>query len=163
MRTQNTAWAEELASHGYLVAALDHPYDSAAVVLTDGRTIRSRTASTGDRDKDTALSAGWTAVRAADLRFVLTQLDRLGRGEIADPLTGRLDTGRVAVAGHSMGGAAALQAARRDRRFDAVMDLDGYPHGPTTPSSTSRRSRSPRPSPPKPTHATCPASPRPSS
>lgn len=39
VRTQNTAWAEELASHGYLVAALDHPYDSAAVVLTDGRTI----------------------------------------------------------------------------------------------------------------------------
>ncbi|MFM9702635.1 alpha/beta hydrolase family protein [Streptomyces galilaeus] len=134
VRTQNTAWAEELASHGYLVAALDHPYDSAAVVLTDGRTIRSRTVSTGDRDKDTALSAGWTAVRAADLGFVLTQLDRLGRGEIAGLLTGRLDTGRVAVAGHSMGGAAALQAARRDRRFDAVMDLDGYPHGPTTPS-----------------------------
>ncbi len=51
-RTQNTAWAEELASHGYLVAALDHPYDSAAVVLTDGRTIHTKTASTGDRDKE---------------------------------------------------------------------------------------------------------------
>jgi dienelactone hydrolase len=33
-----------------------------------------------------------------------------------------------------MGGAAALQAARRDRRFDAVVDLDGYPHGPVSPS-----------------------------
>ncbi|MFE9676904.1 hypothetical protein ACFYO5_22590 [Streptomyces sp. NPDC006259] len=134
VRTQNTAWAEELASHGYVVAALDHPYDSAAVVLTDGRAIRTRTASTGDRDKDTALSAGWTAVRAADLSFVLTQLDRLGGGEIADPLTGRLDAGRVAVTGHSMGGAAALRAARQDRRFDAVIDLDGYPHGPLSPS-----------------------------
>jgi len=29
-RTTNTAWAEELASHGYAVAALDHPYDTAA-------------------------------------------------------------------------------------------------------------------------------------
>jgi predicted dienelactone hydrolase len=134
VRTQNTAWAEELASHGYLVAALDHPYDSAAVVLTDGRTIHTRTTSTGDRDKDNALAAGWTAVRAADLSFVRTQLDRLGRGEIAGPLTGRLDTSRVAVTGHSMGGAAALQAARQDHRFDAVIDLDGYPHGPTSPS-----------------------------
>ncbi|MFI7082137.1 alpha/beta hydrolase family protein [Streptomyces anulatus] len=134
VRTQNTAWAEELASHGYAVAALDHPYDSAAVVLTDGRTIHTKTTSTGDRDKDNKLAAGWTTVRGADLSFVLTQLDRLGRGEIAGPLTGRLDTGRVAVTGHSMGGAAALQAARQDHRFDAVIDLDGYPHGPTSPS-----------------------------
>ncbi|WP_307868788.1 alpha/beta hydrolase family protein [Umezawaea beigongshangensis] len=134
VRTQNTAWAEELASHGYVVAALDHPYDSAAVVLADGRTINSETTSTGDRDEDDELAAGWTAVRAADLGFVLTRLDALDRGGAADQLTGRLDTGRVAVTGHSMGGAAALQAARRDHRFDAVIDLDGYPHGATSPS-----------------------------
>ncbi len=134
VRTQNTAWAEELASHGYVVAALDHPYDSAAVVLTDGRTIHTKIASTGVRDKDDKLADGWTTVRAADLSFVLTQLGRLDRGEIAGPLTGRLETGHVAVTGHSMGGAAALQAARQDHRFDAVIDLDGYPHGPTSPS-----------------------------
>ncbi|MFJ4876932.1 alpha/beta hydrolase family protein [Streptomyces sp. NPDC088745] len=134
VRTQNTAWAEELASHGYVVAALDHPYDSAAVVLTGGRVIHTKTASTGDRDKDNRLAADWTAVRAADLSFVLTQLDRLHRGEITGPLTGRLDTSRAAVTGHSMGGAAALQAARQDRRFDAVIDLDGYPHGPASPA-----------------------------
>ncbi|MCX5380413.1 dienelactone hydrolase family protein [Streptomyces sp. NBC_00091] len=134
VRSQNTAWAEELASHGYLVAALDHLYDSTVVVLADGRTIRATTASSGDRDRDEELAAGWTAVRAVDLGFVLTQLERLDRGETADPLTGRLDTGRAAVAGHSLGGAAALQAARQDRRFDAVVDLDGYPHGPTAPA-----------------------------
>ncbi|MBP0450682.1 dienelactone hydrolase family protein [Kitasatospora sp. RG8] len=134
VRTQNTAWAEELASHGYVVAALDHPYDSAAVVLADGRTINTETASSGDPDKDEELAAGWTAVRAADLSFVLTQLDDLDRGGTADPLSGRLDTSRAAVTGHSMGGAAALQAARQDHRFDAVIDLDGYPHGPASPS-----------------------------
>ncbi|MEU8773428.1 hypothetical protein [Streptomyces sp. NPDC048606] len=134
VRTQNTAWAEELASHGYVVAALDHPYDSTAVLLTDGRTIRATTASSGDRDRDEELAAGWTAVRAADLGFVLTRLERLDRGEDADPLTGRLDTGRAAVTGHSLGGAAALRAARQDPRFAAVIDLDGYPHGPTEPA-----------------------------
>jgi len=40
VRTQNSAWAEDLASHGYVVAAVDHPYDSAAVVLADGTVIR---------------------------------------------------------------------------------------------------------------------------
>jgi predicted dienelactone hydrolase len=134
VRTQNTSWAEELASRGYVVAALDHPYDSAAVVLADGRTVRTKVAATGDPNKDEQLAAGWTRVRAADLSFVLTQLGRLDRGEVAGPLTERLDTGRVAVAGHSLGGAAALQAARQDRRFKAVINLDGYPHGPT-PSS----------------------------
>ncbi|BAJ26791.1 alpha/beta hydrolase family protein [Kitasatospora setae] len=131
-RTQNTAWAEELASHGYLVAALDHPYDSAAVLLDDGRTVRTATSSTGDRDADQRLAAEWTAVRAADLRFALTELTALDAG--TDPLAGRIDTGRAAAAGHSMGGAAALQAARQDARFAAAVDLDGFPHGPADPA-----------------------------
>ncbi|MFE6056748.1 alpha/beta hydrolase family protein [Kitasatospora sp. NPDC056446] len=134
VRTQNTAWAEELASHGYVVAALDHPYDSAAVVLDDGRTVTTETSSSGDAAQDEKLAADWTAVRAADLGFVLTRLDGLDRGGNADPLGGRLDTARVAVTGHSMGGAAALQAARQDHRFGAVIDLDGFPHGPATPA-----------------------------
>ncbi|MGW7538356.1 alpha/beta hydrolase family protein [Amycolatopsis sp. NPDC054798] len=132
VRTQNTALAEELASHGYVVAALDHLYDSAAVVLADGRTITTATVSTGDRNEDDKLADGWTAIRAADLGFALTRLEGLDRG--GDPLTGRLDTGRVAAAGHSMGGAAALQAARRDHRINAVVDLDGYPRGPLSPA-----------------------------
>ncbi|WP_370944250.1 alpha/beta hydrolase family protein [Amycolatopsis sp. cg5] len=131
VRSQNTAWAEELASHGYVVAALDHPYDSAAVVLADGRTITTATVSSGDRDTDDKLGDEWTAIRAADLSFVLTRLEGLERG---DPLAGRLDTGRVAATGHSMGGAAALQAARLDHRIDAVIDLDGYPRGPLSPA-----------------------------
>ncbi len=130
VRTQNTAWAEELAGRGYVVAALDHPYDSAVVTLTDGRTIRTRVASTGDRVEDERRAAGWTAVRAADLSFVLTQLGRLDRGEIPGPLTGRLDTRRAAATGHSIGGGAALQAAHQDARFAAVIDLDGFPHDP---------------------------------
>ncbi|MFF4378364.1 alpha/beta hydrolase family protein [Kitasatospora sp. NPDC001547] len=130
VRTQNTAWAEELASHGYVVAALDHPYDSAAVVLADGRTVGTALAATGDDAEDDRRAAETTGIRAADLGFVLTQLGRLDRGEIDGPLAGRLDTGRAAATGHSLGGAAALQAARQDRRFAAVIDLDGYPRDP---------------------------------
>ncbi|MDQ1013056.1 hypothetical protein QFZ82_007541 [Streptomyces sp. V4I23] len=106
-----------------MVAALDHPYDSATVVLTDGRTINTKLALTYDPVQA-------TRVRAADLSFVPTPLGRLNRGEIAGPLSGRLETGRVAVTGHSVSGAA-LHAARQDRRFDAAIDLDGYPHDPT--------------------------------
>ena len=130
VRTQSTVWAEELASRGYVVAALDHPYDSAAVVLDDGRTIPTRLRADDDPSDDDRQAAGWTAVRAADLSFALTQLGRLDRGALPGPLQGRIDAGHAAATGHSLGGAAALQAVRQDSRFDAVVDIDGFPRDP---------------------------------
>lgn len=127
VRTQNTAWAEELASRGYAVVALDHPYDSAAVTLADGTTIGTQVAPSGDDAEDNRRANAWTAVRAADLSFALSRLDT----DLPAPLTGLLDTGRSAVTGHSLGGAAALLAARRDPRFRAVIDLDGFPRDPS--------------------------------
>ncbi len=47
------------------------------------------------------------------------------------PLAGRIDPDRVAVTGHSLGGAAALQAARQDPAFAAAINLDGYPRDPS--------------------------------
>lgn len=127
VRTQNTAWAEELASRGYAVAALDHPYDSAAVTFTNGRTVGTQVAATGDDAEDNRRAAQWTAIRAADLSFALTQLT----SDPPPPLKGRLDSAQAAVTGHSLGGAAALLAARQDQRFTAVINIDGYPRDPT--------------------------------
>jgi len=117
VRGQNTVWAQELASHGYVVVALDHPYDSAAVVLENGTVVRTRITTSG------TTTAGWTAVRAQDLSFVHAQLDHTR-------FAGMLDLDRVAVTGHSVGGGAALMAARQDHRFAAVIDLDGFPYDP---------------------------------
>lgn len=130
IRQQNTAWAIELASHGYVVAALDHPYDSAVVVRADGSVVTSTVRSTGNDVEDQRRADGWTAIRAADLSFVLTRLaagDPGSGGSAAVPLAGRLDLDHVAVTGHSLGGAAALQAATLDRRIRAAIDLDGLP------------------------------------
>ncbi|MFT4217912.1 MAG: hypothetical protein QM619_12125 [Micropruina sp.] len=129
VRTQNTAWAEELASRGYVVAALDHLYDSAAVVLRDGQTNTTQVGATGDQAEDRRGAVEWTAIRAADLSFALSELSRLDR-DAAGMFHGKLDVRRAAVAGHSLGGAAALQALRQDSRFLAAIDLDGFPHDP---------------------------------
>ena len=124
VRGQNTLWAMELASHGYVVVALDHPYDSAAVVLADGTVVHTRVAATGDDARDRQLGVGWTTVRAEDLSFALTSLGKTRFARV-------LDLDRVAVTGHSLGGGAALMAARLDHRFDAVVDLDGFPYDPS--------------------------------
>ena len=125
VRSQNTAWAQELASHGYVVVALDHPYDSAAVVLADGRVVRSAVTASGDDAEDNRRAAAWTDVRAADLRSALDRLAVLDRAP--GPLAGLVDLRFVAVAGQSLGGAAAAEAAQQDHRFAAVVDLDGFP------------------------------------
>jgi hypothetical protein len=36
-RQHNTMQVEELVSHGYIVAAIDHPYAATGVVFPDGR------------------------------------------------------------------------------------------------------------------------------
>jgi dienelactone hydrolase len=130
VRGQDTAWAEDLASRGYLVAGLDHLYDSPAVVLTDGRVVRGRAAAAYaaayDSDDPAAadrLTTEFTELRVADLRSALTELGRLDRGP--GPLAGRIDTGRAAVTGHSFGGATAVRAVAEDPRFAAAVDLDG--------------------------------------
>lgn len=127
-RTTNTAWAEELASHGYVVAALDHPYDTAAVVFADGRTVRRPEHSLSSDAEAYRLAEKLAAVKAGDLSSALTHLDRLDSGDVESALAGRLDTDRAAVVGMSAGVGGAFQAARADERFAAVIALDGYPY-----------------------------------
>ncbi|MDT0327045.1 alpha/beta hydrolase family protein [Nocardiopsis lambiniae] len=129
VRTQNTVWAEGLASHGYVVVAVDHPYDSAVVVLDDGTVVRGALTATGDPEEDDRLADEWTRIRADDLGLVLTRLVEEANAD-EGPLSGLVDPERVAMAGHSLGGAAALLAAAGDQRVDAVIDLDGLPRLP---------------------------------
>lgn len=106
-----TTWATELASRGHVVVTIDHP-DIAPVVLGD-RIIES-----GDASNDPAVPARRVAGMAADVERVLTAL-------LASPHARHLDQKRVAVAGHSVGGAAALEACRTSKRVTACADLDG--------------------------------------
>ena len=99
---------------------MDHPYDSAAVVLEDGTVIRSTLAATGDDEEDQRVADELASIRADDLIATLDHLDHV------DPV---LTAHGVATAGHSIGGAAAILAATRDGRVDAVVNLDGLPRG----------------------------------
>jgi len=91
------------AAHGYVVAAIEFPISSVA----------------GPDD------AAWADLPAQtkDARFVLDRVLALDPGKAGIP---EIDEDRLAVAGHSFGGATALSLASRccrDRRFSAVVAL----------------------------------------
>jgi pimeloyl-ACP methyl ester carboxylesterase len=73
-------------------------------------------------EDETALSLALT-VRLADLKFVRNELERMNT-TAHGPFAGKLDTTKVALAGHSMGGLAASLGVQRDRRFRAGVILD---------------------------------------
>jgi dienelactone hydrolase len=119
-RSALTALAEDLASHGYAVAGIDHTYESPATAFPDGRvtTCLARAARDGDDVFNEKLVAG----RAADVSFVLGELTG------AHPAwqgAGLIDPSRIAMAGHSAGGAAAIAAMLADSRIRAGIDMDG--------------------------------------
>jgi hypothetical protein len=132
-RTFNTLLIEELASWGYVVVAVDHPYDSGEVEFPDGRVVVNRPEDASHEARTAAV-----AVRAADLRFVLDQLAALERGGNPDAagrplprgLRGTLDLTRVGAFGHSRGGAASAALMHLDERVRAGINLDGALYGP---------------------------------
>jgi predicted dienelactone hydrolase len=120
-RTANTVLAEEWASQGYVVATVDHAFDT-AVTFIDGEAVHTRNA-VGDTEAETQrITRDNLTMRMADLSFVLTQVER---GAAPGVLAGRVDAERAAVAGHSRGAAAALMTVAADPRFAAAIHLDG--------------------------------------
>jgi dienelactone hydrolase len=120
-RSALTALAEDLASYGYVVAGIDHTYESFATAFPDGRvtTCLAREAPRSGRGEKVV------AGRAADVSFVLDELTGARR---AWPGAGLIDPSRMAMAGHSAGGAAAIPAMLADSRIRAGIDMDGATH-----------------------------------
>lgn len=123
-----TAQMEDLASHGYLVAGVDHTYDSPGVVFPDGRVVtpandflNNLRCEAGGADKFEQTLAG---MRAADIRFVIDRLHQAnaGRDSIFHP---RLELTRIGVFGHSRGGRSAVRACQLDARIKACLNQDG--------------------------------------
>jgi predicted dienelactone hydrolase len=122
-RSTLTGLAEDLASHDYVVAGIDHTYESLATAFPDGRvtTCLAREALRRGQGFGEKVVTG----RAADVSFVLGELT----GEHPNwPGAGLIDPSRIAMAGHSAGGAAAIAAMLADSRVRAGIDMDGATH-----------------------------------
>jgi dienelactone hydrolase len=124
-----TVLASELASHGYVVVGLNHPYDVAAVELSNHEVAQFyKEQWSMDMSAHAAFIAERIQVRTDDVLFALNQLEALN-SDVHSLFAGVLDVDSVAVAGHSLGGITASQACKADSRFRACLNLDGLQMG----------------------------------
>lgn len=66
---------------------------------------------------------------------MLDQVEKLNRGDIDDRFTGRIDTSRIGMFGHSYGGATAAQMLVEDTRIQAAINMDGLLYGSNVPDT----------------------------
>ncbi|WP_336217126.1 alpha/beta hydrolase family protein [Nonomuraea sp. LPB2021202275-12-8] len=124
-----TSLAEDLASRGYVVAGIDHTYESYATTLSDGRVAECLAC---DSNTDPGFGTGLVQGRAADVSFVLDQLTSTwDRSSL-------IDRTRIAMVGQSIGGASTVAAMVKDPRIRAGIDMDGTTYARLPKSGLSR-------------------------
>jgi hypothetical protein len=129
LRGQNSSMMVQLASHGYVVAALDHTYANAISLFPDGRTILYDPCRLFHLFDDcrtnypdgNPLVGQW----AEDMTFLLDRIEQWDE-TTSGILAGRVETARVGVFGHSTGGGATLRFCLDDARCAAGLGLDAW-------------------------------------
>ncbi len=116
-----TSQSEDLASQGYIVVAIDHPYVSSATEFPN-RIVNHKEATTDFQTAEPAEII--TQIMADDMRFVMDTLVEMAQGE-RDSFFHSLNLDQIGVIGHSVGGAAAYKLALSDPRIKAAVNLDG--------------------------------------
>ncbi|CAN5124407.1 hypothetical protein BH11PSE10_BH11PSE10_09810 [soil metagenome] len=138
-RQINTFQVEELASHGYIVVAVDQPGAAATVVFPDGHEVVGLPVaqlqalirpSHMPGARAPALQGRALKARSIipfltqDISFVLDQLSVLNQADPQHLLTGRLDLQRVGGFGVSLGGIVTSAACLTEPRLRACLMMD---------------------------------------
>ncbi|WOI59295.1 alpha/beta hydrolase family protein [Streptomyces fradiae] len=114
-----TTVAEDLAGWGYVVAVVDHAYESLGTVFPGGRVLTCVACEKAETLEDMRKA---TVQRGQDITFVL---DRLTGPRPAWRHAALIDRKRIGASGHSLGGAAAASVMARDPRVRAGINMDG--------------------------------------
>lgn len=120
----NTFTLANLASHGFILAAIDNPYRNGMLNLGAGIADALKPTN-GAADPLAALSARRIARGVATASALLDALLALKANGSGSAWTRRLDLGQVGILGYAMGGAVATEAALVDPRFAVAANLDG--------------------------------------
>ncbi len=122
-----TSLVTGLAGHGYVVLAIDHPYEAMMTQLADGTIATTIENHSNDEPNLLQFMERRLNTRIADITFVVNQLRNPKAAP--DPFLAALDLNRMVIAGHSLGGATAAVAMASDSRFKAAVNIDGTLYG----------------------------------
>ncbi len=115
-RCVHASLCEELASHGYIVFAIEHTGTSVLTELPDGRTVGCAFPTVS------GICQQLVEMRVKDVKFLLNTLENLDEKNM---LYERLDLDKVGIFGHSMGGMTAVHASMQDQRIKAGACVEG--------------------------------------
>ena len=116
---------QNVAAAGYVVLSIDHPYDADMVEFPDG-TIVAGVEIESDAEVELALNT-----RVADIEFVSKQMYNASAStELFPGYMRSQSVSKVAVVGHSLGGAAAASAMMKMSSLRGGVNLDGSMFGP---------------------------------
>lgn len=127
-RTSNETLYRELASHGYVVCSIDHTYQCFYTTDKSGNILLMSSEFMGeilsenvkeDKQKSLELYRKWMDVRVGDINFVIDTIKA-----DSDILYGLINTEKIGVIGHSLGGSAALGIGRMRSDIGAVVALE---------------------------------------
>ena len=139
----NASMFMELASNGYVVASIEHPYHSIFTHDSEGKTViadrdflnDSMTIGSSDRTEAEVfeVTSKWMELRTADMNFAIDSLkdgntdswyiENSQKSGVIKAVE-LIDTTKIGLIGHSMGGATSVTCGRRGD-ISAVVDIDG--------------------------------------
>ncbi len=135
IKDSNTSTYQELASHGYVVCSIDHPYHAMYTTAPNGGIITADSTFVNDisliNDDQYPIEAKSKIIqeilslRVDDINFVLDQIGQMASSAKTDPLYTMIDMKQIGLMGHSLGGAAAAEIAKKREDISAVVNLDG--------------------------------------
>jgi dienelactone hydrolase len=132
IRQSNESLYRELASHGYVVGALDHRYqalwasdESGKITLINFGYLSDlqREDARTDKQQSFLYYQHWMQVRMGDINFILDTIVELAEKDTSGVFQ-QVDTRQIGVMGHSLGGAAALGVGRQREDVLAVIALE---------------------------------------
>ena len=128
-RQQSTFLMQELASQGYIVVAMEHPYGARLTVYPDGSIAPNNPAALPKGKPDNEYeAAGRILVNqwAGDISFALDYLAQLNQDDPQGQFNHLLDLDKIGVFGHSTGGGATIEFCGKDPRCKAGLTLDAF-------------------------------------